>query len=378
MRSASRSTSVKQHSPMEKASYQSENTSAEIAPGVGTSAEPGQDDRLYFIVGNSRSGTTMMMRIINNHPELHALSELHFFEQLWSPADADKVIPAEEAEQLADRLLHVSREGYLTKIVKGKYLHEAKTMVAGMEGPIHGQDVFKAVAFLETHKAGKTIPCEKTPQNVFYIEEILNLYPNARILNMVRDPRGVLLSQKRKWKRRKMGAHFITWKEATRLRINYHPFTISRLWNSSIGASMKHKDHPQVHTVHFEDIINDGESTIRRICEFFGVDFHPNMLEVPHLGSSNEVDDPTKTGIKKDRAGNWRKGGLTQEEIWFCQHVAGKYMVPMNYELIETKSNPLVIAWYWLIWPFKIALAILVNLNRMKSITDTIKRRLVG
>lgn len=323
------------------------------------------------------------MRIINNHPQLHALSEFHFFEQLWSPADKNKAIDRETANRLADRLLHVSREGYLTRYKAGKYQREADQLIknefATAAGkPIFGQDVFRAVAFLETRDAGKLIPCEKTPQNVFYIGEILELYPHARILNMVRDPRGVLLSQKRKWKRRKMGAHFITWREATRLRINYHPITISRLWNSSIGASLKFLGHPQVMTVHFEDIIEDSENTIRKICSFFEVDFYPEMLAVPHLGSSNEVDDPTKTGIKKERAGNWRKGGLNDAEVWFCQRITGKYMDPMEYDRVEVKPNPFAIAGYYLSFPFKIALAILVNLGRMKNIVDTIKRRMVG
>ena len=344
---------------------------------------PGHPDRLTFIVGNSRSGTTMMMRIINNHSQLHALSELHFFEQLWSPADQNKSLDKDAIIKLADRLLHVSREGYLTRFQAGKYLDEARQLadaeLAKASGsPVYGQDVFRAVAFLETRKAGKLIPCEKTPQNVFYIGEILQLYPHARILNMVRDPRGVLLSQKRKWKRRKMGAHFITWREATRLRINYHPITISRLWNSSIGASLKFLDHPQVMTVHFEDIIEDSAATIRKICAFFEVEFDANMLEVPHLGSSNEVDDPTKTGIKKERAGNWRKGGLNDAEVWFCQNITGKYMDPMEYDRVEVKPNPFAVAAYYLSFPFKIALAILVNLGRMKNIVDTIKRRMVG
>ena len=367
--------------PFEQAAAGQE-PSAEGSERPGGLPAPGHPDRLTFIVGNSRSGTTMMMRIINNHPQLHALSELPFFEQLWSPSDAKKPIDRPEATALADRLLHVSREGYLTKFVPDKYRDAAEKLVADTlfagDEPVYGQDVFRAVAFLETRAAGKEIPCEKTPQNVFYMSEILALYPHARILNMVRDPRGVLLSQKRKWRRRKMGAHFITWKEATRLRINYHPVTISRLWNSSIGASLAFEDHPHVMTVHFEDIINDSEKTIRGICAFFGVPFHANMLAVPHLGSSNEVDNPNKTGIKKDRAGNWRKGGLNAAEIAICQSMAGKYMDPMGYERVDAKASPLWIFAYWVSFPFKLALALLVNLGRMKNIVDTLKRRLVG
>lgn len=318
----------------------------------------------------------MMMRIVNNHTELHALSELHFFEQLWSPADRDRALDVRTAVRLADRLLHISREGYLTAYERGKYEAEARQLVAGLRNPVYGQDVFRAAAFLETRRAGKTIPCEKTPQNVFYIREILDLYPDACILNLVRDPRGVLLSQKRKWKRRKMGATFISRREAMRLRINYHPYTISRLWNSSVGAALRFADHPQVKTVHFEDVIEKPEETIRGICAFFEVDFHDDLLAVPHLGSSNEADDPARTGIKKDRAGNWRKGGLNDAELWFCEKVSGRYMRAMGYEPVRPRPNPLLVAWYAISFPFKIALAVLVNLGRMKSILDTIRRRL--
>ncbi|MFI5135892.1 MAG: sulfotransferase, partial [Chitinophagales bacterium] len=37
-----------------------------------------------FVVGNSRSGTKMMGRILGNHEKVHAFPEMHFFEQLWS------------------------------------------------------------------------------------------------------------------------------------------------------------------------------------------------------------------------------------------------------------------------------------------------------
>lgn len=40
------------------------------------------DNLGIFIVGNSRSGTTMMGRILGNHTDVFTFHELHFFEQL--------------------------------------------------------------------------------------------------------------------------------------------------------------------------------------------------------------------------------------------------------------------------------------------------------
>ena len=42
-------------------------------------------EKMLFVVGNSRSGTTMMGRILGNHPDVFTFGELHFFGQLWSP-----------------------------------------------------------------------------------------------------------------------------------------------------------------------------------------------------------------------------------------------------------------------------------------------------
>ena len=37
-----------------------------------------------FIVGSSRSGTTMMGRILANHSDIFAFKELHFFGTIWT------------------------------------------------------------------------------------------------------------------------------------------------------------------------------------------------------------------------------------------------------------------------------------------------------
>jgi omega-hydroxy-beta-dihydromenaquinone-9 sulfotransferase len=70
---------------------------------------------LIFVVGNSRSGTTMMGRILGKHPEIFTFHELHFFEQLWTPIDQNRYLSKAEAERLAARLICIERDGYLTQ-----------------------------------------------------------------------------------------------------------------------------------------------------------------------------------------------------------------------------------------------------------------------
>ena len=81
---------------------------------------------------------------------------------------------------------------------------KAMNMVSSMESSLYPYEILRAFLHHETKKAGCSIPVRNT-QDVFYIKEILELFPEARIINMVRDPRGVMLSQKRKWQRRSLG-----------------------------------------------------------------------------------------------------------------------------------------------------------------------------
>jgi hypothetical protein len=333
---------------------------------------------VVFIVGNSRSGTTMMMRIMNNHSKVHSINEPHFFEKMWTPKDDGVPITKKVAFDLYAKLFTGQRAGFFEPVEKhvSKYREEIDRLVEKLDDPSSRLDVYADFLRYETEVNGKTVPCEKTPQNVFYIKEILEKFPNARIINMVRDPRAVMLSQKRKWKRRALGADFMTKKETLRLQINYHPLAVSKLWNAAISATAPYESEERVRTIRFEDILKQPEETAKTICQFANLNFEPEMLMVPHAGSSSEADKKSELGIRKTRAKGWLEKGLTKTEIQICQKTCGERMKKFNYEPIEVSVNPVELTWKYAIFPFKMALALMINLNRMRSIGDTLKRRL--
>ncbi len=334
-------------------------------------------DKIIFIVGNSRSGTTMMLRIFNNHPQLMVLNELHFFEQLWAPEDKGKTISKEQAVELAAKLMLTQRIGYMTHDQDfTRFNQEAAIMVneIGKE-LLTAEEVFQYFTQREVALNGKSVVCEKTPQNVFYLKEIFDLYPNAKIINMVRDPRAILLSQKNKWNRRNLGGNYMTKREALRLRINYHPVTISKLWNAAIHAANLFKHDSRMITLRFEDLLEQPEASLQLVCQHIGVDFDANMLNITQESSSIE-QDTKEIGFRKERASNWKKGGLNTTERWICQQMCETDLKQQHYELEKIRPNYLMLFYYYLSFPVKISLALLMNLNRMKNIAETLKRRM--
>src|SRR5579884_4298471 len=213
-------------------------------------------NKIIFVVGNSRSGTTMTARLLGLHPDIHALRELHFFEEMWDPRDGDQGLPHATAVALAARLLHNARSSYTVAPEGDAYRSDAEAIVEGIGAPVQPHRVLEAVMLCETRQHGAVIPCEQTPRNVYYIAEILRLFPAARVLNVVRDPRDVLLSQKNWWRRRLRGSQ-TPWPVVARQWIDYHPLTTSLLWRGGVRAADRVATSERVHTVRFEDLVAD-------------------------------------------------------------------------------------------------------------------------
>lgn len=300
-------------------------------------------DHIIFVVGNSRSGTSLMMRLLNRSPKVHFLNELHFFEKLWSIKDTDRPISQKEALTLASRLLFIDRYNVLKSFQYDEFAEEAQEVVATLgEEQIYRQDIYRAVLLRRTLSKGKEIPGEKTPQNLFYLQEILQMFPQAKVINMVRDPRAVLLSQKRKWRRKYDVDSYIKdhRKEVWRLKMNYHPITISRLWVSAIKAAAVFEAHPQVMNVRFEEVTSQPQKTLQRICDFVEIDFQESMLDVEYNGSSTDINRGQKRyGIQQKANDSWKQG-LSKAEIFICQWICGKYFDAFQYERIKVGLNP--------------------------------------
>ena len=333
-----------------------------------------------FIVGNSRSGTTLMGSILGLNPNVFTFEELHFFGTLWSQSDRDKSLDLIQAEALAAKLLAIQDEDVISHKDPKLFAEEAKKVIKLSELQTYtATDILRVFLTYTAKKNGKQIPCEQTPRNVLYISELLELYPYCYIINMVRDPRDVLLSQKYKWKIRFLGASNIPYREALRAWSNYHVITISKLWNVAINAAEKHQTSDRLITIRFEDLITQPEKILRQVCNFTGLEFVPEMLQVDQSEggvSSHKKIAPGKKGIDSSATGKWKKGGITNTEIYLCQQITQENMAKHNYTIEPVATNPVRITLAWLFLPIKLTLAVLFNLQRMKNIVEEIKKRI--
>jgi hypothetical protein len=231
--------------------------SRSVASTAGTHAVLGEPIRRLFIAGNSRSGTTMLAKMLGRHSAFHTLPELHFVEELWQPGE-DGPLERGAAAAMAARLLHNERDWYHNRMQAGSHTAEATSLVEDLPDPIRPVDVLSAVLARAARRAKAPIAVEQTPRNVFFLADLLDALPGSRAVVITRDPRDVLLSQRNWWRRRFLGTTGLPWRTTVRQWADYHPITTSLIWRSGVRAAAALADDARVTHLRFEDLVTGG------------------------------------------------------------------------------------------------------------------------
>lgn len=331
---------------------------------------------MIFIAGNSRSGTALLGRMVSNHPDIFTFYELHFLEEIWMPVNETISMTKKEAVFNFAKLIGTQREGYLQKRRPQRFFDEAAIAIQAFDSnEITFAALYERFLDYETTLNNKKIACEKTPRNLLYITELLKIYPDCKIICLIRDPKDVMLSQKKKWKRRFLGgAAFTPLREGIRARINYHPFIIAHFWNVFALASATHISSGSVKTVFFEMLLSEPEATLRDVCSFLNISYTNEMLNVEQKGSSLVIDQKNNAHIDTSRIGNW-KTGLNPTEVFICDYFTRKGRALFNYSGTGIRPSYFLLLFYALVFPLQLFIAFIVNLGRTKNLLCSIKKR---
>lgn len=335
-------------------------------------------EKTVFIVGNSRSGTTMLGRILDNHSAIHMFKELHFFDGI-APASKftfTEKISYEKAAMTLRRLFRHERDGLYAKD-DNKYLKDSEAVLKNMQS-ISYPVLFSSFINYETRLNGKSIACKQTPYYLSYIPEISLNMENVYFIYLVRDPRAVALSQKNRWRRNKLSnAKNPVFKEVLRSWANYHPFITSKIWVNCERKANSYAERENFRKVSYEQLVNDPKNIIQDLCRWLDIKFEPNMIEIPFIGSSVKTDQTHKTGTDKSRINAWKdSNGLTSTEISIIQKVARAEMDELGYEIEPVKISVFEFIYSSLLLFVKSILSIALNIYRSGNPFILLKRRL--
>ncbi len=212
-----------------------------------------------FVVGAPRSGTTLLQLILDAHPLVGMQGELHFFDQINQLRESwPSVICKENLQTFYRGLERLAAFQYLPELNRHLGWTTEQLLHAGGSSL---EDFFRCMVAAPARLAGKPWWGEKTPENVRYLADLVEIFPNAKILHIHRDPRAVVASLMQ-----------VPWAPDSVL-INALKWKIDMLY-----ADEFLKAGGRLHELAYEELITDPRACLQRVCDFIGVDFDERML----------------------------------------------------------------------------------------------------
>src|SRR5690349_22780473 len=210
---------------------------------------------MRFIVGNDRSGTTMLRLILDRGPDLAIPPESMFLTDFDDVFDAGGPRPGEEAALMEAVWEH-------PKVRLWELSGPPPAVPAGLAPADAYRFIAEAPYAAYAARHGKPRWADKTPHYVHHVDHLLQVWPDARFVILVRDGRDVALSLK---------------------RMPFGPnnaWAAAQWWARGIRAGRRAAaDHPDaVLTVRYEDVAGAPQTEVPRICDFLGVAYHDDML----------------------------------------------------------------------------------------------------
>jgi len=274
-----------------------------------------------FIVGCARSGTTLLQRIVDAHPLIAIIHELHwvtsYFKQQKVRRPEDRVTPELVAGLLENHRfarLRIAREDVKGLVGSGESIPYVKFLTCIFE--------------LYRLANGKPLVGNKTPAYVRHLSALHTLWPQAKFIHLIRDGRDVCLSAM-SWSRADVTVgRFVTW--------GADPVSTTALWwkrkvvlgqegGRSVGSGLYRE-------IRYESLVAQPTDECEALCEFLDLPYDDAMLRFAEGRSGVDPVDPDHpwmpltSGIR-----DWRSQ-MPEADIERFEAVAGDLLEELGYE----------------------------------------------
>jgi tetratricopeptide (TPR) repeat protein len=237
------------------------------APAPG----PESPKRHVFLLGFPRSGTTLMETVLANHPDVVTLEERETLQTSVVDFLGDKSGLQRLASE-PEQALAAYREDYWRRVTD-----------AGVE------------------PRGR-IFVDKNPFNTLKLPLIQKLFPGAKIIFARRDPRDVVFSCFRR--RFNVNASTYEFLDLARAAANYSE-------TMRFSETLRAKQGLDEFLLVYEELVADFETVARSVCDFIGVTWRDDLLDIASRGRQGHVASASSAqiarGLYGDGAGHWRR-----------------------------------------------------------------------
>lgn len=215
-------------------------------------------DGPVFVVGVGRSGTSLLQTMLASHPRLAFPPETAFLRRYVVPGLLGRAFASGGADAVVALLAEDPHVGALDL--------DLAALVPGVApGERYDARVYAALIAAWADARGAARWGDKDPRLVEILPTVKALFPDARVVHIIRDPRDVLASKKKaEWSRR--------WPVPWHVLANRTQLILGRRHGRRAFGDAYVE-------VRYESLLADPQTELTRICATLGEDFDPAMLD---------------------------------------------------------------------------------------------------
>jgi len=272
-----------------------------------------------FIVGMPRSGTKLMRALLNQHPQINlTLAESHFIPYFLKKFGNPP--PFRRREDLDPFVREFLQTTFFSTMKKAGYALDASTFLQNVDYTAWGS-IFEHVfrRFGSKKESSGRIWGDKTPGYINHLPLLKTLFPEARFLHMIRDPRDYCLSVRKSFAKSIYRAAY-RWRQGIE---NAHRY--------GTGLGLDYKE------VRYERLLEKPILTMIDVASFLGVAYDDRMV---NLASAPEDLGDAK-GHSRILTNNKRKyrTQLSPDEIKRIEEIVCDVAKSVGYDLENTVKS---------------------------------------
>lgn len=286
-----------------------------------------------FIVGNPRSGTTMFRLMLAAHSKINIPPESEFIVRLYQKYGH---IQSFKKEKLLNILSDLCGDNAIVNLEEQWQISLSgfDENIERLFGKSYAEFCESLYIFYAHAKGldGKAMWGDKNNAYGNYVDVLTDLYPQAKFIHIVRDGRAVLSSYQQL---------DIDKNQKYAPLLPKDPVVVAENWVDMVDRIDRHLQRfasGHYITVRYEDILDDFELSISKVCDFLGVNYEHSMklfhqVNIKHLMEPVNYSwkENTRKPLDRGKATAWRER-LSPNDICRFESVAASKLVQHGYK----------------------------------------------